>query len=785
MKKVFFFLIFTLLINSPSFSKNKETNTPSGCNLQIQSNDFQKIDKLKIKKIEVDTHDYRRWTVNSIRIITNPFRFTPEKYRQRFNASVKIIYENNKSCIYNARVRHSGDAKDHIALLGNSIIQSLDVHLTEGNIRGITRFKLFKPDTRGVLEDVILQNEILRSLNYLAPRSIKVDTRINLTRSIMLFQEKASKELLEFNLRREGPILEGDQKFFFKLVENIPSNQLSNYDVGTPKLRSKSIKTMLAKQTNARIINKSEMHKEMSYNSLSNLNLIYLYYSNRFQDSRNNFQFFDYDLDNQLLGFFNKRHIQKLNVYNLLMQSTNSQHALSSSNRKFYWNPILNFYEPINYDANPDIDGNAPTTTTSKFRMPISENFFEAFDQLEKELLNLNINELKKNINRAGIDEGNDYIENKINKILLNLDTIKNTYLGITDEKFIKHNYFKPLNSILLRFNKTLTEIDPSVYLIKHGQDEEDTLQRCEIYLTNCKDYNFSKANLPVLLEGELIIDKKIYQYVGRNLDFNNLLGNKNYKVLDLNFTKIFFEKGITINKDLENKKINIYQDDPEARLYFIGGKLEDITLNFYGNNLQQSLDIKALKNFPINLSGLTGCLSLISLEIKNVSLNAKNSSCEDAINLIDVRGSLSNVNIENSISDGLDVDFSFLDIQNIKIKNSFNDCVDFSAGNYRLGDLNLSFCGDKGLSVGEKSSLKLNNISIQNTDIGIASKDSSITKIKDANIENTKTCIAAYNKKQEFYGGLIEANLINCKNFIKRQDIDKHSLIIEKKSKI
>ena len=142
MKKVYFFLIFIFLTTSPSFSKNKEINLPSGCNIQIQSNNFQEIDKLKIKKIEVDIHDYRRWTVNSIRIITNPFRFTPEKYRQRFNASVKVTYENNKNCIYNARVRHSGDAKDHIALLGNSIIQSLDVHLTEGNIRGITRFKI-------------------------------------------------------------------------------------------------------------------------------------------------------------------------------------------------------------------------------------------------------------------------------------------------------------------------------------------------------------------------------------------------------------------------------------------------------------------------------------------------------------------------------------------------------------------------------------------------------------------------------------------------------------------
>ena len=41
----------------------------------------------------------------------------------------------------------------------------------------------------------------------------------------------------------------------------------------------------------------------MSFNSLTNLNLIHLYYSNKFQNEKNNFNFFDYDLDNTLLGF--------------------------------------------------------------------------------------------------------------------------------------------------------------------------------------------------------------------------------------------------------------------------------------------------------------------------------------------------------------------------------------------------------------------------------------------------------------------------------------------------
>ena len=55
----------------------------------------------------------------------------------------------------------------------------------------------------------------------------------------------------------------------------------------------------------------------------------------------------------------------------------------------------------------------------------------------------------------------------------------------------------------------------------------------------------------------------------------------------------------------------------------------------------------------------------------------------------------------------------------------------------------------------------------------------------KNENVVAVQPKILSYNKKQEFYGGIIEANFINCKNFLKREDIDKHSLIIEKNSKI
>ena len=71
------------------------------------------------------------------------------------------------------------------------------------SLTGITKFKLLRPKTRGILEDEILITEILRNLNYIAPRTIKVQTRVNEATTEMIFQEKAAKEMLEFNKRKD------------------------------------------------------------------------------------------------------------------------------------------------------------------------------------------------------------------------------------------------------------------------------------------------------------------------------------------------------------------------------------------------------------------------------------------------------------------------------------------------------------------------------------------------------------------------------------------------------
>ena len=61
---------------------------------------------------------------------------------------------------------------------------------------------------------------------------------------------------------------------------------------------------------------------------------------------------------------------------------------------------------------------------------------------------------------------------------------------------------------------------------------------------------------------------------------------------------------------------------------------------------------------------------------------------------------------------------------------------------------------------------------------MGIASKDGSIVKVINNNSQNLEICLAAYNKKQEFFGGFIKVENFNCENSESNIEADKFSQI-------
>ena len=268
---------------------------------------------------------------------------------------------------------------------------------------------------------------------------------------------------------------------------------------------------------------------------------------------------------------------------------------------------------------------------------------------------------------------------------------------------------------------------------------------------------------------------------MGKIIENENFIENYNFKKQMFGSTLILYDKNIKIDLNSDLNQIDIFQLKENAKIVFLGGYLEDLKINFNGvnpKNLSKKLELN-----PIDINGLTGCLSFINMKISNIKLAAKESSCEDSINLVNTAGQIDEIIIENSLSDGLDIDFSELKIGFIDIKNSKNDCADFSFGNYEINKLQLNNCGDKGVSVGEKSLFKSDKIIVKNSNIGIASKDSSEVYLKDITIDKVETCLSAYNKKQEFLGGFIKATNLDCqkfKNFTNKDEMSE--IIINKK---
>ena len=156
-------------------------------------------------------------------------------------------------------------------------------------------------------------------------------------------------------------------------------------------------------------------------------------------------------------------------------------------------------------------------------------------------------------------------------------------------------------------------------------------------------------------------------------------------------------------------------------------------------------------------------------MKVEKLLINAINSSCEDTLNFINVTGQINKISIINSFSDALDIDFSSIKINEINIELALNDCADFSAGKYKLGTVNLKSCGDKAISVGEKSLVEVDNLFAYNSNFGIASKDSSIVDIENVELKYLKLAMLLIKRNRSFMEELFQSKMLNAVIIIER----------------
>jgi len=132
------------------------------------------------------------------------------------------------------------------------------------------------------------------------------------------------------------------------------------------------------------------------------------------------------------------------------------------------------------------------------------------------------------------------------------------------------------------------------------------------------------------------------------------------------------------------------------------------------------------------------------------------NLNGDDYLNILKTDFNIMNTTFENTVADAFDADFCTGTIKNVRFLQVGNDAIDVSGTEMNIIDIEIVDAGDKGVSGGEKSHLKCQNVIITGGEIAVACKDNSQIDIDKINIHSSKLAYCAFQKKPEFGPGVI-----------------------------
>jgi len=734
LKIILFFWLVSSIAHPAQEVYNSNQQADSFCN-SVDTDKFFEAEYATSLNITVEK--IRKWNKNYFELVTDRYKSSLEisrdileKYKKKFNADITVTFDNGLKCRFPAKIRINGDHKDHI--LAPPPITSLDVKLLRGNINSSTEFKLFLPHTRRGDNEIFI-TALLKNLNFISPKTYYIPTTFNNQEVIYLFQEKIAKELLESNRLREGPILEGDERFLWR-------EDTKGFD-----------RLGLARLVNREWADKGLIGLNISKEAVSVLNKAYLdYLLGKHYDgsieSYGSIESEDTYLNSAILGNNNELATKKNQEFQALLIALRAGHGLRPHNRLFYYDPMYKYFLPIYYDGNSTIlSDKVPALKHLNKDSIIGSNY--AITSIR----NLDKNKFMNQLKILNLTISQKQLDKIINTIELSLQQMSDS-----SDKYYEGGIYKPYFSIFDEPKKLLVFSDGKI----------PKIISCNFSLTDCNHETLSHKEYSKLLNGRYENPNGIeYLFVGNNkLSYEQGLNENNSDVLTSKTIEIENEVSMVIygqmdfSLDRNNKVLLLNQKDINDRALIVGGTLKDWTIDFQGDDKGI---IQYQQNFNNNL--LTGCLTLLDLQVNNINITVNGTRCEDGINFIRVDGFLKNIHIYDAMSDALDVDFSNLHFNNINIENAGNDCIDFSAGKYEVFHSNLNKCRDKAISVGEQTVSFFHNVEISNSNVGIATKDSSMATINNAKFKDTALCLSAYNKKQEFWGGKIKVYDYSC----------------------
>ena len=323
----------------------------------------------------------------------------------------------------------------------------------------------------------------------------------------------------------------------------------------------------------------------------------------------------------------------------------------------------------------------------------------------------------------------------------------------------IKINYIS--NNIIYQSKPLELKVEPN-FKYKEQRDDKDNFT----FKINKGDYpnkNISKI-FDVDNKNKTVSIKKNKQiYINEKIEIPSDYHFLIEEGVRLNFSKNSFlitNNKVDINGNLDNPVIfsGIAGDFWPGMLILANNN--NININ---SLILEKMTGKNIDNF--NYSGGITIHRANKLSINHMKIS--NNSSDDAINIVESVGDIYNLNIKDTYSDGLDIDFSKVNINNSAFERigliSGSDAIDFSGSKSTINNILIKNIKDKGISVGENSIININNINISDSLVGLAVKDSSIVtgshvSFSDIILANVMTFI----KKKNY--GFSKANLKNVK---------------------
>ena len=710
----------------------------SACDFKTGKYTEELLNPIYIQNIQINVPKSAKYARNLIKVLSSKSQNIPPELKKKFKANVVINYQFGK-CEFKGSIKQNGDWKDHIGLLsGGRPYRSLNVKLDTGNVVSAVQFKLLIPKTRNG-ENEILASLILKKLGLISPETFAVEVGVNGVTSTMLFQESARKELLERNYRREGPIFEGDEALLWSF-EDFNNFELENIS--------------LSRMTNGNWFMKGVSSQAITLTAYSALQSAYLDYATNIENAE------------ELIITPNKKESSEFSEFLFALLAMNGGHALKPHNRKFYFNAITSKFEPIYYDGNVSFKKLADeyagkpldALLSVGFFDNVSPNFIEKIaDLLNSEVLRVEFSDRVRAFNKSKISKVNfenffnDAIAQYIENVQYLDNKITNMLTDLNENKMNRKSKLKFLEAV------------------KNSGVSQNHIQKLEV-LDGKYIATFHSGNQ------QTISIKDVSKIISRN-NLNGertvFMGNNSHNELqkNVNTHTVSFAKKLTMSAGVE-----VRVSETEKILTFIQKKENDWVLIHSGefngwkiefNGIQKTNKSKLLTNQRFNQNGITGCINFYKSNFQNTTIKVSGGVCEDSINIINSSGALKSVSVDSAFADAIDIDFSIIDISEIYVVDAGNDCFDVSGGSYRVSNIYLNNCLDKGVSVGEGSTLFATNMELNSANIGVSSKDLSKVEILNAQLNDINVCLEALQKKQEFGGGSMTVENLECDGIV------------------